>query len=163
MLAETLAAMQAALSGERLSKDAEASLLAADAYMGEAGVEQVVSLVRGARRTLSTIRRGIGLSLAYNVVGIGLAMAGWVSPLLAAVLMPLSSLSAVTNAYRSPSFGRNVSARPDHYNSPCLCRPPGKKREGLKPSLKTVRFCPRPQGRTTLDANRGPAQDGYRS
>jgi len=46
------------------------------------------------------------MSSVYNLVGIGLAMAGLVSPLLAAVLMPLSSLTVVTNAYRSRGFGR---------------------------------------------------------
>lgn len=100
------AALAEANVGVAVRGGAEASLLAADAYLGDSGVRQLVRLIRGARRTFRTIQRSMALSLAYNVVGVGLAMAGWVSPLLAAVLMPLSSLSVVTNAYRSRSFGR---------------------------------------------------------
>ncbi|HEU5072631.1 MAG TPA: heavy metal translocating P-type ATPase metal-binding domain-containing protein [Polyangiaceae bacterium] len=100
------AALAEANVGVAVKGGAEASLLAADAYLGQSGVRQLVRLIRGARRTFRTIQRSMALSLAYNVVGVGLAMAGWVSPLLAAVLMPLSSLSVVTNAYRSRSFGR---------------------------------------------------------
>jgi len=100
------AALAEANVGIAVKGGAEASLLAADAYLGESGVRQVVSLIHGARRTFRTIQRSMAMSSAYNLVGIGLAMAGLVSPLLAAVLMPLSSLTVVTNAYRSRAFGR---------------------------------------------------------
>lgn len=100
------AALAEANVGVAVKGGAEASLLAADAYLGEAGVRQVVLLIQGARRTFRTIQRSMALSSLYNLVGIGLAMAGLVSPLLAAVLMPLSSLTVVTNAYRSRGFGR---------------------------------------------------------
>jgi Cu2+-exporting ATPase len=43
-------------------------------------------------------------SLAYNVAGVALCMAGWISPLLAAVLMPLSSLTVLTNALHARTF-----------------------------------------------------------
>lgn len=38
------------------------------------------------------VRRVLGFALAYNAVAVALSLAGWMSPLLAAVLMPLSSL-----------------------------------------------------------------------
>jgi len=60
--------------------------------------------VQGARRTLAVIRRGIAFSLAYNLLGVGLCMAGLVSPLVAAVLMPLSSLTVVTSALKARTF-----------------------------------------------------------
>ena len=102
------AALAEATVGVAVKGGAEASLLAADAYLGEGGVRQLVRLIHGARRTFRAIQRSMMLSSTYNLVGIGLAMAGWVSPLLAAVLMPLSSLTVVTNAYRSRSFGRQL-------------------------------------------------------
>jgi Cu2+-exporting ATPase len=37
-------------------------------------------------------------SLAYNVVTVVLALAGWVNPLVAAILMPLSSLLVLAGA-----------------------------------------------------------------
>ena len=48
-----------------------------------------------ARTTRTAIRRGISLSLAYNAVAITLALIGAIGPLIAAVLMPLSSLSMI--------------------------------------------------------------------
>jgi Cu2+-exporting ATPase len=90
---------------------AEASLSAADAFTTVPGVVKVLEAVLGARRTLAVIRRGIWFSLAYNVVGVALCMAGRISPLLAAVLMPLSSLTVVTSALRARTF--DASPRKD--------------------------------------------------
>jgi Cu2+-exporting ATPase len=58
----------------------------------------------GARRTLRVIHRNVAFSLAYNAVAVVLAMAGHISPLLAAVLMPLSSITVVTSSYRARIF-----------------------------------------------------------
>jgi Cu2+-exporting ATPase len=98
-------ALRAATVGVAVQGGAEASLLSADAYLKRPGVFQVALLLEGARRTLATVRRGVVVSIAYNVVGVGLAVFGFISPLIAAVLMPLSSLTVVANAYRSQSFG----------------------------------------------------------
>ncbi|HWZ91889.1 MAG TPA: hypothetical protein VNW92_23660 [Polyangiaceae bacterium] len=54
--------------------------------------------------TVRVIQTGIGLSLAYNVIGIALAVTGRLDPLLAAVLMPLSSITVVSLALRARSF-----------------------------------------------------------
>ena len=67
-------------------------------------VDAVVELVEGARRTVRTIQRGVVFSLAYNVFAAGLAMAGLIHPLVAAVLMPASSLTVVLIAWRSRTF-----------------------------------------------------------
>jgi Cu2+-exporting ATPase len=98
------AAMAAADVAIAVHGGAEASLVAADTFTTLPGVGKVLEAVEGARRTLSVIRRGIAFSLAYNVLGVGLCMAGLISPLLAAVLMPLSSLTVVTIALRSRTF-----------------------------------------------------------
>lgn len=97
-------AMAAASVGFAVHGGAETCLRAADIFATRAGVAPVVDAAVGARRTLQAIRRGIALSLGYNLVGIGLAVAGLLSPLLAAVLMPLSSISVVTLALRARSF-----------------------------------------------------------
>lgn len=98
------AAMAAADVAFAVHGGAEASLATADAFTTAPGVEKVVAAVLGARRTLAVIRRGIVFSLAYNVVGVGLCLAGWISPLLAAVLMPLSSVTVVASALRARTF-----------------------------------------------------------
>lgn len=100
------AALSAATAGIAVHGGAEASLQAADVFMSEPGLHRVIALLRGARATLRTIRGNIIFSLLYNAVGASLAMAGVINPLIAAVLMPLSSLTVVTNSFRSRGFGR---------------------------------------------------------
>lgn len=99
------AALSAASVGIAVQGGAEASLLAADVFARRAGVQPVVELAQGARRTVGVLKRGLGMSLLYNAVGLTTAVAGLISPLFAAVLMPLSSLTVVSNAYRSKTFG----------------------------------------------------------
>jgi Cu2+-exporting ATPase len=99
------AAMSAATVAIAVHGGAEASLAAADVFTTLPGVGKVLEAVTGARRTLQVIRRGVAFSLAYNLVGVGLCMAGQISPLVAAILMPLSSLTVVTSALKSKTFG----------------------------------------------------------
>jgi Cu2+-exporting ATPase len=103
------AAMSAADVALAVHGGAEASLLAAHAFTTQPGVAKVTEAVTGARRTLAAIRRGIAFSLVYNVAGVALCMAGLISPLLAAVLMPLSSLTVLTNALHARTFQRRES------------------------------------------------------
>ena len=98
------AALSAATVGIAVHGGAEASLAAADVYLTRPGLEPLIELLDGARATRGIIRRNLGVSLVYNVVGASLAMAGVITPLVAAVLMPLSSLTVVTLSYRSRSF-----------------------------------------------------------
>ena len=51
-----------------------------------------------ARRSWSKIRQGLFWAFVYNVVGIPLAAAGLLSPVLAGAAMALSSVSVVGNA-----------------------------------------------------------------
>jgi cation transport ATPase len=66
----------------------------------------VVRLLDGSRRVLGIIRRGLTVSLVYNAIAATLAMTGLINPILAAVLMPASSLTVVSLAYRSKTFTR---------------------------------------------------------
>ena len=99
------AAMAAAHVGIAVHGGAEACLSAADVFTTRPGLEAVALAAEGSRRTMRAIRLGIGLSLAYNVLGIALAISGRLDPLLAAVLMPLSSITVVTAALRARTFG----------------------------------------------------------
>ncbi len=57
--------------------------------------EKVVIAIEGARSTLRAINFNLVLSLAYNLFCTSLAICGYVSPLLAAILMPISSLMVI--------------------------------------------------------------------
>ena len=52
------------------------------------------------------IRRNIAFSISYNLIGATLAVTGTITPLVAAVLMPLSSLTVVLASWSSTSFSR---------------------------------------------------------
>ncbi|MFN7917317.1 MAG: heavy metal translocating P-type ATPase metal-binding domain-containing protein [Vicinamibacterales bacterium] len=83
-----------------------ASIVAADIVLTREGVRPLLDVMVGSRRLRGVIRRNITFSLIYNASVSTLALAGFVSPLLAAVLMPLSSLTVVL----SSSLGRTFAA-----------------------------------------------------
>jgi len=60
-----------------------------------AKLPEAIALAAAARRTVKLL---LAVSVAYNVVGLGFALQGWLTPLVAAVLMPLSSLTVVVLA-----------------------------------------------------------------
>ena len=98
------AALAAADVGIAVHGSAEASLAAADVFLSTPGLGGVAGLLQGAKRTVQVIRRNLAVSLAYNAIGVALAMTGVLNPLLAAVLMPVSSLTVVSVAWRSRTF-----------------------------------------------------------
>jgi Cu+-exporting ATPase len=71
---------------------------ASDVILEAGQLPGVAQGLRLARRAVRTVRWSFVLSAAYNLVGVSVAAAGQLSPLVAAVLMPLSSLSVVVFA-----------------------------------------------------------------
>jgi Cu2+-exporting ATPase len=98
------AALAAATVGIGVHGGAEATLAAADVYLARPGLGPVVELLEGAGRTLGVIRRNLVFSLTYNVIAVSFAITGHMSPLLAAILMPLSSMTVVLSSYRAKTF-----------------------------------------------------------
>jgi Cu2+-exporting ATPase len=98
------AALQAADVGVAVGGGSTASLVAADVFLTRPGLEPLHRLTEGARGVMRTIRRLLALSLLYNAAGAAAAVAGLVTPLVAAVAMPVSSLLVVALAILQPSF-----------------------------------------------------------
>ena len=98
------AAIARATVGVGVKGGAEACLAAADVFLASPGLEPLAALTRGAARTLRAIRIGIGVSILYNALGVALAFAGVINPLVAAIMMPTSSLTVVLIAWRSRTF-----------------------------------------------------------
>jgi P-type Cu2+ transporter len=99
------AALSAATVGIAVHGGAEASLAAADVYLSRSGLIPVVEVIQAARNTLRTIRRCLTASLCYNALAASLAIIGWIGPLTAALLMPISSFTVLTLAFTSRTFG----------------------------------------------------------
>jgi Cu2+-exporting ATPase len=98
------AALAAASVGIAVQGGAEAALAAADVFVTLPGVARVAELLDGARRTMRVVKRNLAISLVYNVASVSLAMAGLLNPLVAAALMPLSSLTVIMSSYRARTF-----------------------------------------------------------
>ena len=81
----------------------------ADIYLRSPSVGAIASTAAAAVATLATIRRSLRFSLAYNIVVGALAAVGAIHPLLAAVVMPASSLIVLTNSLSSRAFRAQVS------------------------------------------------------
>jgi P-type Cu2+ transporter len=98
------AALAAAGVGVAVHGGAETCLRAAPVYLSRPGLGPLVELMNGSRRVLRTIHVNYAVSLAYNLSFIALAFAGYVTPLVAALLMPISSLTVAGVALSSRMF-----------------------------------------------------------
>lgn len=86
--------------GIALGSGTDVSVDSADLVLIHNDLGNVLQAIRLSRRTLRTIKQNIGLSFIYNIIMVPLAMMAKVSPLVAAVTMPISSLVVIANAAR---------------------------------------------------------------
>lgn len=68
--------------------------------LGE-GIGAIRDAIHLSRHLQRTVRRLIGVAVAYNLLAISVSMAGWMSPLRAAIAMPLSSILVLAIAVGS--------------------------------------------------------------
>jgi heavy metal translocating P-type ATPase len=86
--------------GIALSSGADIAMQAAPLVLMGRSLTAVTETLDLARRTFAIVRQNLFWAFAYNVVGITLAMAGVLNPILAAAAMVLSSLSVIGNSRR---------------------------------------------------------------
>jgi Cu2+-exporting ATPase len=96
------AALAAADVGVAVRGGARASLAAAPVVIGNGKLQGVLELTGAALQTRRTISRNFVISIGYNIVAVALAMTGLITPLIAALLMPLSSLTVLGLTLASP-------------------------------------------------------------
>lgn len=86
--------------GIALGSGTDVSMDSAQVVLLNDRLQSVLSVIDLSRVTLRTIRQNIGMSLLYNAIMVPLAVAAKLTPLMAAIGMPLSSLLVIGNAAR---------------------------------------------------------------
>ncbi|MCU7905664.1 MAG: heavy metal translocating P-type ATPase [Candidatus Thiodiazotropha sp. (ex Epidulcina cf. delphinae)] len=94
--------------GIAMGSGTDVSIASADIVLMSSELEKVRLAIGLSRRTLLTIRRNIGISITYNLIMVPLAMAAIVTPLVAAISMPLSSLAVIGNSSRIRTLFKGV-------------------------------------------------------
>jgi P-type Cu+ transporter len=84
-------ALAAADVGVAMSSGAASTVLVADGVVSSPATAPLLAGLRAARASLRATRRAEDWSVAYNMAAMTAAAAGFVNPLVAAVLMPLST------------------------------------------------------------------------
>jgi Cu+-exporting ATPase len=69
---------------------------ACDAVLDASELKTLPTFMQFAKKCVTVIKSSFGLSLVYNAVGLFFAVQGTLSPLTAAILMPLSSITVVS-------------------------------------------------------------------
>jgi Cu+-exporting ATPase len=103
--------------GIAVGTGADVAIAASDITLVGGDLRAVVSAIALSRRTVTTIKQGLGWAFVYNLLLIPVAagaLYAWrgilLDPILAAAAMAMSSVSVVTNAQRLRGFQRPASA-----------------------------------------------------
>lgn len=86
--------------GIAMGTGTDVSIDSADVILINSELNKIPLAAEISSATLSTIKQNIGISIIYNVIMVPVAMAALVTPLVAAIAMPISSLLVIANAAR---------------------------------------------------------------
>lgn len=88
-------ALRASEVGIAITDDVSAFSPASDGILTGKNLHMLGSFIKMSKATTSVIIASFTISIIYNVVGVSFAVAGKLSPLVSAILMPASSISVV--------------------------------------------------------------------
>lgn len=90
--------------GMALGSGTDVSMDSADIVLLNNELKSVATALALSERTLRTIKQNIASSILYNIIMVPLAMSATLTPLVAAITMPISSLVVIGNAARIRTF-----------------------------------------------------------
>lgn len=88
-------ALKKASVGIAVSEDIHQFSPACDAIMNSDHVTDLPEVLRFSRAVIKVVFIAFGLSFLYNIVGLSFAISGHLTPLISAILMPISSVTVV--------------------------------------------------------------------
>lgn len=104
-------ALAAAQVGVSVQGSMQSSLAASDIYLTQPGIESLATALMLSHETYKVIVRNLVFSSFYNITFGAAALFGLVNPLVAAILMPLSSLTVVVSATVGTKKLRNLNLK----------------------------------------------------
>lgn len=84
------------------------SLRASDVYLTTPGITPIYDLLIISHETMKVIYRNLVLSLAYNMISVSVVFMGIINPMIAAIVMPVSSLTVLFSTILGTSKLRKV-------------------------------------------------------
>lgn len=90
--------LQSADVGIAVKGSVDLSLQSADVYFTRGGLAPLFDLIHLAEDTRRVLIRNLSISLIYNAVGGSLALLGFINPMMAAILMPISSIIIILSS-----------------------------------------------------------------
>ncbi len=97
-------ALAAATVGLAMNHGTDVARTAADIVLIHEDLNVIPWLVDLSRETMKRVQQNLGWAFIYNLIGIGLAMAGLMQPVFAALAMVLSSVFVTANAMKMNNF-----------------------------------------------------------
>lgn len=111
-------ALQQADVGVAVVEKVNAFSPASNVILAAEMVTRLAEVLRYAKQSLLVVRTAFWISAVYNLVGVTIAASGKLSPVVCAVLMPVSSVTVVAFACGAATwFGRNLTTPPDKTGS----------------------------------------------
>jgi Cu2+-exporting ATPase/Cu+-exporting ATPase len=83
--------------GVAIHGSVDISLRASSVFMATKDLQNILRLLISGKETLHIIKRNLIFSLLYNSLGLILAIQGYIDPLAAAIIMPLSSFTVLAS------------------------------------------------------------------
>jgi Cu2+-exporting ATPase len=96
--------------GVAMGSGAASSVLIADGVISSGSLAPIPVALHAAHACRRAIRLNQARSIGYNIIAVGAAAAGYVNPLVAAILMPLSSAIVIWGASRVEANVRELSS-----------------------------------------------------